>query len=520
MIELCEVAANTRSEWPLCEEPEARTGPFLSGPIAFGPFRLVPAERLLLKSGEPVPLGSRALDILIALVERPGEMISKTELMARVWPSVNVVDANLTVHMTALRHALADGQDGHRYIVTIPGRGYCFVASVTHEPRTLAAGEPALASHLRSFIRPLLGRLDVIIPLAASVPRQRLVTIIGPGGVGKTSVAVAIGDLLTPVFTSGVFIADLGNLSALQLIPAAFTSALRLAPSAKRTAPRLASELEENATLLILDNCDHVIDGAAALIADLLRLAPGLHVLATSREPLRFDGERLCRLSGLETPPDDDFLSASDALAFPSVQLFVEHATERWGEFDLDDFDAPDVAQICRRLDGNPLAIKLAATHLGTLGIRGLLDWLGDRFSLLTGGDRGSTLRHRSMLASMMWQYELLTDVEKSILQRLSIFDDRFTLREACEFAHSGCPDHELMDIVRDLTEKSLILVESTKLEPLFRLSETTRLIIRRECEKSRTDCAIHHGPWTARKSLERREDKPQRLYRREAGNA
>ncbi len=391
--------------------------------IVFGPFRLLSAERLLLKSGKPVPLGSRALDILIALVERPGEVVSKTELMARVWPSVTVVDANLTVHMTALRHALADGQDGHRYIVTIPGRGYSFVSTVTRERRVRHADDLLAHGNLPAPVRPLVGRLDVVTSLTARIPKERLLTIVGPGGVGKTTVAMSVSQALAPLFSDGVLTVDVTVLRDSRLVATAVAAAVGLVTEPEWTSTRLAGALENRSLLLVIDNCEHMIDGVAALVADLLRLLPGLRILATSREPLRVEGERVCRLSGLESPPDRDLLSAADALAFPAVRLFVEHA-EPWG-FRLEDFDASDVAQICRRLDGVPLAIKLAAAHVSTLGIRGILARLDDSFSLLTSGQRSTPPRQRSMLASIEWSYRLLTDRERLTLQRLSVFDEK-----------------------------------------------------------------------------------------------
>jgi predicted ATPase/DNA-binding winged helix-turn-helix (wHTH) protein len=469
-------------------ETSARSGPASSADvIIFGPFSLVPTERLLLKSGKPVPLGSRALDILIALVERPGELVSKAELMARVWPSVNVVGANLTVHMTALRHALADGKDGNRYIVTVPGRGYCFVSTVKRERRVRHADDLLAHGNLPAPVRPLVGRLDGVTSLMARILEERLLTIVGPGGVGKTSVAVTVSQALTPLFSDGVFMVDLAALRDSRLVATAVAAALGLVTEAEWTSTRLAGALENRSTLLVIDSCEHMIDGVSALVADLLRLLPGLRILATSREPLRVEGERVWRLSGLESPPARDFLSAADALAFPAVQLFVEHA-EHWG-FRLVDFDASDVAQICRRLDGVPLAITLAAAHVSTLGIRGILARLDDAFSLLTSGQRSSPMRQKSVLASIEWSYRLLTNTERLALQRLSLFDGEFTLRAACNVgADAGFSEHELIDLVRELATKSLILVEANKSEPHFRLSETTRFFARRELAVSGKD--------------------------------
>lgn len=503
MIELSMAPTEDRSERPLHEKRQLRKAPGgPAGAIGFGPFRLVPGERLLLKSGKPVSLGSRALDILIALVERPGELVGKSELMARVWPSVTVVEDNLTVHMAALRRALADGQDGNRYIVTVPGRGYCFVASVAHEPRPRVRAAPTVIQNLRALVRPLVGRLDVVPRLAACVAGHRIVTITGPGGVGKSAVAASVGEALRPLFTEGVVIADLSALATPRPVDAGPATALRLTAGPDHARLPAAADLKGRGGLLILDNCECHVDGVAALIADLRRLAPALHILATSRAPLGVDGERVCRLSGLETPPVREFISAADASAFPSVQLFVEHAAACWGDFHLDDFDAPDVAQFCRRLDGVPLAIKLAAAHVGTLGVRGIRDCLGDRFLLLTGGEREAPLRQRSMLHSMAWTYELLTDVERSVLRSLAAFDGSFTLHDACEVTtDAGFADHELINAVRELCEKSLVLLDPSKSDPQLRLSEMTRAFIGHEC-RALSDSAVNAGLWVSRQAL------------------
>lgn len=181
MTAFSEAMTNRTLDESVDREMGARGSAASADTVIFGPFSLIPTERLLLKSGKPVPLGSRALDILIALIERPGELVSKAELMARVWPSVNVVGANLTVHMTAVRHALADGKDGNRYIVTVPGRGYCFVSAVTRERRVRDA-DGRLTHDLPTPVRPSVGRLDVVTSLMARIQEERLLAIVGPDG--------------------------------------------------------------------------------------------------------------------------------------------------------------------------------------------------------------------------------------------------------------------------------------------------------------------------------------------------
>ena len=448
--------------------------------IAFGPFRLLPRQRLLLEVGKPLRLGSRALDILLALVERPGELVSKSELMARLWPNTFVEEGNLKVHVATLRRALGDGRGGTRYIDTSPGRGYRFVASVTIAEEAAFAAPPApptkRENNLPARLTRLIGRSDTVSRLVELLPRRRLLTIVGPGGIGKTSVALAVAEQLVAAYAHGVWLIDLAPLADPRLVPAALAAAIGFEIRTETPLPGLIAFLKDKEMLLLLENCEHVVEAAAALATSILKGAPRVHILATSREPLRAEGEHVHRLSPLPSAPASARLGAAEALGFPAVELFVERAAASLGEFELSDADAPVVAEICRQLDGIPLAIEFAAARVDAFGIRGLAARLHDRLRLLTSGRRSSSPRHQTMSATLDWSYGVLTEEEQTILRRLAIFAGGFALDAAAAVAADASrPEGEIINQVAELVAKSLVVAEAGDAEPRLRLLETTR---------------------------------------------
>src|SRR3954452_21294237 len=262
--------------------------------ISFGPFRLLAARRLLLEGDEPVRLGSRAFDILDALVERAGEVVGKEELVARAWPGTFVDESNLKIQVSALRRILGDGRGGHRYIVTVPGRGYNFVAPVSLEeppqappPPTIA---PARVHNLPFAVTRMIGRDETVAALVSRLSHQRLVTIVGPGGIGKTTVALAVAERVIADYEHGVWLVDLAPLGDPRQVPSTVATVLKLEVRSDDPLPWLVAFLADRRMLLVLDSCEHVVDTAAALVAEVLRRAPGLRVLPPSREPPRDQG--------------------------------------------------------------------------------------------------------------------------------------------------------------------------------------------------------------------------------------
>jgi predicted ATPase/DNA-binding winged helix-turn-helix (wHTH) protein len=450
--------------------------------VMFGPFKLFVTERLLKKGDEAVLIGGRALDVLITLVERAGEVISHKELIARVWPEITVERANLRVHIAALRKVLGDGLDGARYVSNVAGRGYCFVAAVVRYDveRPLAQMHAAdIASPTRKLparLSRMVGRDETVRTLMAKLMACRFVSIVGPGGVGKTTVAVAAAHALTEDFHGSVFFVDLGALADLRLVPTAVASALGFVTQAEDPMLDLLGFLGDRKVLLVLDNCEHVVDAAAELAERVVNEAPQTHILATTREALRSEGEHVDMLPSLETPPDHPGLSAAEALRYSAVQLFMERALVGGHRSELSDAEAPIVANICRRLDGMALAIELAASRVGSLGIRATAELLDNRFKVIWQGRRTALPRHQTLSSMLDWSYNLLSDLERQVLCRLSTFVGDFTIKAACEVAAEGEVDDALVThAVTRLLEKSLISTTHFKQLTYYRLLDTTR---------------------------------------------
>jgi predicted ATPase/DNA-binding winged helix-turn-helix (wHTH) protein len=452
------------------------------GVIVFGPFRLYAAERLIERSGESVALGGRAMDILIALVERAGDVVSQRDLIDRVWPNVTVDDSNLRSHVVALRRALGDGQDGARYVINVPGRGYCFVCPIERPPGSdafLAPTGPASAA-IPLRLRRIVGRDAVVELIAAQLARQRFVTIVGPGGIGKTTVAASVGHALASDGTAVCFV-DLGPLTDPHLVSSQLATALGLVVQFDDPIPSLVGFLRDRRMLLILDGCEHVIEAAADLTKAIFERAEEVHILATSREALRVEGEQVYRLPPLDCPPASDALAATEALAFPAVQLFSDRAAANAGGFVLQDTDALVVARICRKLDGIALAIELAAGRVDAYGIDGIETLLDRRLSLLWQGRRTAPPRHHTLNAALGWSYDLLADVERAVLCRLAVFAGPFTLEAAQAVAGDNGPEaDEIVEVIASLVAKSLMVSETrSKRGARYRLLDTTRTFLR-----------------------------------------
>ncbi|MGY8663373.1 winged helix-turn-helix domain-containing protein [Bradyrhizobium sp. UFLA05-109] len=444
--------------------------------FSFGPFRLFPRRQLLLKRDTPVPLGSRAFELLHALVEHAGEIVDKDSLMTRAWSDVTVDESNLRAQITGLRRVLADGGTGENYVVTLPGRGYRFVAVVARSTGEAEIKETDKARTPLDRPTRLIGRADIIAMVGNRLQRSRFVTITGPAGIGKTSVALAVADKLLPSYRGGARFVDLAPLKDPGLVPSALASVLGVAVRSENPYPALISFLKDKQTLIVLDNCEHVLMAAAGLAEELLKAVPGVHVLATSREPLRAQDERVQRLPPLETAPVAAALTAAEAYTYPAVQLFVERATANAGGYEFKDEDVQFVAQICRRLDGIALAIELAAGRVDAFGVRGVARRLDDRFQLLTRGRRTALPRHQTLGAAFDWSYELLSETERAIMRRLGIFAGRFTMDAAIAVAGSADIAPAVVDeTVADLVEKSLVVADVGDAAVFYRLTDTAR---------------------------------------------
>ncbi|MDB5480909.1 MAG: Signal transduction response regulator Disease resistance protein Tetratricopeptide [Caulobacteraceae bacterium] len=430
----------------------------------FGPFRLRLSERLLERDGAVVSLGGRALDLLLALTARPGEVLSNQELADQVWPQMFVDYARLRFHVTTLRKALGDGVDGARYITNVPGRGYCFVSPMA---RPLPPHGP---HNLPAKLTRLIGRSGVVADLVRQLTEHRLLALVGPGGIGKTAVALKVAEELISSYEHGVWLIDLARVADPELVPSAMASVLKLEVKSDAPVSALAEALRERYMLLVFDNCEHVIEAAVALASAILSASDGIRILATSREPLRVEGEHVHRLAPLPGPPPSVPLTTAEALAYPAIELFVERAAASLDTFVLDDADAMSAGAICRKLDGLPLAIEFAAARIDAFGVLGLAALLDERLPLRAAGRRTADPRHRTLGAVLDWSYRLLSEGEKSTLRLLAAFAGPFTLEAA-----NAVAGRDVADDVFELASKSLISADTGDAESRFRLLETTR---------------------------------------------
>ncbi|MER9599647.1 winged helix-turn-helix domain-containing protein [Mesorhizobium sp. M0244] len=451
--------------------------------LSFGPFHLAAGKRLLTREGAPVELGSRALDILIALISTPNEIVGKKDLMSQVWPDVTVEEGSLRFHITRLRKTLGDGKDGARYIATLPGRGYCFVAPVSRsggpsdDAPVIAARFPH--ANLPSRLSRMVGRDEDVLKLSARLNASRFVTIVGAGGVGKTTVAIAVGHHLIEAFSGAVLFVDLGMLGDPDLVTTAVASMLGLSVQSSDATPNLIAYLRNKRILLILDTCEHLVEAVATLAASIIDAASQVHILATSREALRVESEHIYRLDALACPPDDPRLSAAVVQTFPAIQLFVERAVAGGARLEVSDAEALLVASICRKLDGVALAIELAARRVESYGLQQTAALLDQRLTLLWLGSRIAPPRQKTLQATLDWSFGLLTELERVVLRRLAVFVGHFTLDAALEVVTSASLDRSTVLASMDsLVAKSIVATRPIGAMMRYRLLDTTRAYV------------------------------------------
>ena len=452
--------------------------------LAFDTFLLFRTARQLKRDGKAIAIGDKALDLLIALTDKPGQVLSRVELAEKVWRKEWVEDVTIRVTIGGLRKVLGRTPDGADYIINSPGRGYAFSGSVKVDrwPRTTRSADTDRATaifhpgRLPSLLKPVIGRGRDIEQITALLERHRLVTIVGPGGIGKTTTAISSVARLAEK-RGGVCFVDFGPIQDPALVPARIAAALGSDLSATDPASYALEYLSGQQLLLVLDNCEHIADAAAEIVEEILRSAPLVKIVATSREPLRADGEVVHRLDGLTYPSTTSGISATEACGFSAVELFVERAQAAHPRFELTDDTAPKIGEICQRLDGIALAIQLAASRVAALGVAGILSHLNDRLDFLGNGSRTAMPRHRTLEATFEWSFGLLTPTEQRLFTRLSIFRSAFTIEAAISVAGwEGLGEDEAVATVADLVEKSLIIFTGSERDPCYRMLETLRV--------------------------------------------
>jgi predicted ATPase/DNA-binding winged helix-turn-helix (wHTH) protein len=463
--------------------------------LCFGQFRLSRRRRALETEAGPVALGARAFDLLTVLLDERGRLLSKHELLDRVWPGLVVEENNLHVQMVALRRALGPE---HGLIQTVPGRGYRF-AGVLESQKAAETGAPAgeaaevqtaqapappgLRAALPAEPARLIGRETELAELQSSLRQNRLVTITGPGGIGKTRLAVALGNAMLAQFPGGARLIDLAPLTDATLVEGAAAAALGIRLDAgSDPVERIGAALAGEPVLLLFDNCEHLLDGVAPLVAALLATCEAVCVLATSQEPLRIEGEVTYRLDPLALPPSAA-TRVRELAQFGAVHLFVRRVEAVDRRFKLGPENSAAVAEICRCLDGIPLALEMAAARVPTLGIEGLRQRLGERLRMLTSGVRNAATRHRTLRDTVAWSYELLDAQDQAVFRRLGVFAGGFSAEAAAAVLAGGDGDDfisdadewVILDALGRLIEKSLVVAEPGE-APRYRLLETLRL--------------------------------------------
>jgi predicted ATPase/DNA-binding winged helix-turn-helix (wHTH) protein len=443
--------------------------------ISFGRFRLSRSQRRLTKDDAPIKVGGRAFDLLSILIENAGNVVSQRELLDRAWPGIFVEEVSLRVRIADLRKLLEQG-DGDRYLANIPGRGYSFVGQITRETASTPAEAASPRYSLPKLPSLIVGRAEAAAEVCRALTARRFVTIVGPGGIGKTTVALAVAWELLNEFEGEVCFVELSPIGQGALLGPTVVSSFGLPVHAGDPIPALLGRLNGKRVLLVLDSAEHLIAEAAALAERLFAQIANLHILVTTREALRVQGESVYQLPALESPPVDLNLTLAQVGSFSAAHLFLERAGTSGQSTAFTDADAPIIAGMCRKLGGLALALELAAGRVNAYGLPQTAALLDSEFALRWPGRRTAPARHQTLNATLDWSYNLLADGERIVLRRVSVFAGRFTLASARHIAtHTDLHDQEVLSALNGLVAKSLISAGASGEVPWFRLLDTTR---------------------------------------------
>ncbi|MET0442249.1 MAG: winged helix-turn-helix domain-containing protein [Casimicrobiaceae bacterium] len=442
----------------------------MPGLYAFDRCEIRPGERQLLIDGAPAALGARAFDLLLALIERRERVVDKAELFDAVWPGLVVEENNLQVQVSSLRKLL-----GPAAIATVPGRGYQFVAPLESQVPGVAVSAPRTRAHPNNLLPPrtrFIGREKALADCANLLRETRLLTLSGIGGCGKTRLAQELAQRQLDAYPDGVWFVDLGPLQEARRVSTTVAATLGFRDESDASLGELAGHLKAQRTLIVLDNCEHVIDAAVESIETLLANCAALKVVATSREALGVAGEQVFAVRSLSLPATTEL---DDIRRSEAVRLFVDHARLVLPDFDVDERNAVAIVEICRRLDGIALAIELAAARIRVLSVDDIHARLDDRFRLLTGGNRALP-RHQTLQATMEWSHDHLSGAERRMFRRLAVFAGGCTLGAAAQVAGGSADEFETLECLTALHDKSLLMVDrDTAARPRYRMLETVR---------------------------------------------
>jgi predicted ATPase/DNA-binding winged helix-turn-helix (wHTH) protein len=463
----------------------------------FGPWEIDLTRRELRAHRVPVPIGGRAFELIEALVESAGEVVTKDDLMRRVWSGAIVEESALHVHISAVRKALGPDRG---MLKTAFGRGYRLLGAWTirRESPSNAPGElepvppavPTFVTNLPMVIPELIGRQTAAQHVRELLSAYRVVTLAGPGGIGKTALAINVARSLMPTFDGASVVAELVSVSDPKLVPSTVASALNLKMGGDEISPdSVARAIGGRKFLLVLDNCEHVVEAAARLAETLVRLCPYASILATSREILRIECEGVYAVPALDVPPQHQE-EIGKVLGHSAVQLFIARTTALRADFSLQEENLPAIVAICRRLDGIPLAIEFAAARAATLGSNQVASRLDDRFRLLTAGRRTALPRHQTLRATLDWSYELLSESERCLLRRLAIFAAGFTLEAAIAVMSDTADALTVVEGIANLVAKSLLTLDGSVPSGRWRLLETIRAYaLEKLVESGKAEC-------------------------------
>lgn len=475
------------------------------GKFRFENFVLDTDEGELLKDGSPVQLPPKALNLLSILVVNRGRIVEKDRLMEEVWGDTFVEEGNLAYTVRLLRRSLGDDADTPKYIETIPRRGYRFVAAVTLDDRdgerehTNRAQVPPVESAAGGFV----GRTKQLSEVIGLLCRNetRLITLTGTGGTGKTSLAKEVGRRVQEKFPDGVFYVELESVTDPSLLATLLANSLGVVGPAHRSMIEvLTNHFRGKSAVLILDNFEQILP-AGPMIAQLVRDATPLKVLITSREPLKLKIETEYNVPPFSLPSAAVDESAIALMRYEAIEFFVDRARRARPDNVTFEKDLQTIASICRRLDGLPLALELAAARAKILSPSEILSKLEDSLGLLTGGALDAPTRQQTMRATIAWSYDLLSESEKLVFARLAIFEGGFTFTAAEEvLSKNGIDDKRtsILDAITSLTDKGLLIAESVASGQRFRM-----LVVVREFALERLHENFENASLTARSHAE-----------------